>query len=106
MNAIFETQSEKEFDTNGADPLDNDFSELDIQNDDENATHNAIGGNERDDEPIEFVLEKGKSFPLPSNCDSEGMVKRENDIISSNLAFNENVSIEIMTWNFAINFVF
>lgn len=97
INAIFDTQSEKEFDTNGAVPLDDDISQSVIQNANENATHSAAGDDESDGEPIEFVLENGKSFPMHSNCDTEGMIKRENDIISGNLSFNENVSIKILT---------
>lgn len=96
INAIFDTQSEKEFDTNGADPLDDDISQLVIQSPDENATHSAANDDESDGEPIEFVLENGKSFLMPTNCDTEGMIKRENDIISGNLSFNENVSITIL----------
>lgn len=97
INAIFDTQSEKEFDTHGDNLLGDDISQIEIQNTDENATHNAVRDDDIDDEPIEFVLDHGKSFPMPSNCDAEGMVKRENDIISGNLSFNENVSIEMLT---------
>lgn len=61
------------------------------QNDDQN-TENNSDDDVSDSDPIQFDLEDGKPFPLPSSCDTDGMVKRENDAISGNWSFNENVS--------------
>lgn len=62
------------------------------QNDDQN-TGNDSGDDESDSESIHFDLEDGQPFPLPSTCDTDGMVKRENDAISGSWSFNENVNI-------------
>lgn len=48
---------------------------------------------EKYDDEVTITIDSKIGFAMPLNSNSDGLIKRENDVISGNIAFNETVSI-------------
>lgn len=45
------------------------------------------------DEDLSIVIKPNSAFPKPWNCTQGGLVKRENDVLSGNIPFNNEVRV-------------
>lgn len=66
--------------------------ELQIRPDHNEELLNDMGEDDEDDD-IQIV-DPPEAFPMPILCTVENFIKRENDVISANLPYNETVSEE------------
>lgn len=63
---------------------------LDDSKNEENEASQTNDDKESDDE-VEFFLDGLERFPMPAKSDANGYIKRENDLFSGTLSFNELV---------------